>query len=68
MSLAARHHVAERKGLRESAQAASAETLIVLGSLGLIAVHLVDDSFLQAEPGTGVGDHLVSGLVPLAVP
>ena len=66
MSLAV-DHVAERKGLRESVQAASAETLIVLGSVGLIAVHLVDDSFLQAEPGTGVADHLVSGFVPLAV-
>jgi hypothetical protein len=59
--------VAERKGLRDRVKAASAETLVALGAFGLIAVHLVDDSFLQPEPGTGVADHLVSGLVPLAV-
>jgi hypothetical protein len=59
--------VAERKGLRDRVKAASTETLVALGAFGLIGVHLVDDSFLQAEPGTGVADHLVSGLVPLAV-
>ena len=59
-------HVAERKGFHESVKAARAETLVALGAFGLIAVHLVDDSFLQAEPGTSVADHLVSGLVPLA--
>ena len=59
--------VAERKGLRDRVKAASAETLVALGGFGLIAVHLVDDSFLQPEPGTAVADHLVSGLVPLAV-
>jgi fermentation-respiration switch protein FrsA (DUF1100 family) len=31
------------------------------------AVHVLDDSFLQPEPGTSAGDHLVSGLVPLAL-
>src|SRR6187399_2302553 len=37
----------------------------VLG-LTVIAFHIVDDSFLQPQPGTGADDHLVSGLVPLA--
>jgi uncharacterized protein len=60
-------HVAEGKGLRDSLKAASVETLLALGAFGLIAVHLVDDSFLQPEPGTGIVDHLVSGLVPLGV-
>jgi MYXO-CTERM domain-containing protein len=32
-----------------------------------IAVHVVDDNFVQPQPGTSAGDHLVSGLVPLAV-
>jgi uncharacterized protein len=32
-----------------------------------IALHVADDSFLQPEPGTSAADHLVSGLVPLAV-
>jgi uncharacterized protein len=35
--------------------------------LGLIALHVVDDSFLQPQAGTSARDHLVSGLVPLAV-
>jgi dienelactone hydrolase len=34
-------------------------------SLAALALHVVDDSFLQPQPGTGAGDHLVSGLVPL---
>jgi uncharacterized protein len=33
----------------------------------VIAVHIADDSFLQPQPGTSSGEHLVSGLVPLAV-
>jgi dienelactone hydrolase len=32
-----------------------------------IALHVLDDSFLQPSPGTSAGDHLVSGLIPLAV-
>ncbi len=32
----------------------------------LIAVHLLDDNFLQPQPGTSAGDHLVSGVIPLA--
>jgi hypothetical protein len=37
--------------------------LFLLGT-GAIAVHLLDDSFVQPEPGTSARDHLVSGLVP----
>jgi fermentation-respiration switch protein FrsA (DUF1100 family) len=32
--------------------------------LGVVALHIVDDNFLQPEPGTSISDHLVSGLVP----
>ena len=32
--------------------------------LGIVALHIVDDNFLQPQPGTSPGDHLVSGLVP----
>jgi uncharacterized protein len=39
---------------------------LFLGAVGLIALHVIDDSFLQPQPGTSAGDHLVSGLVPLA--
>lgn len=41
-------------------------TLATVG-LAVIALHVADDSFLQPQPGTSAGDHLVSGLVPLAV-
>jgi uncharacterized protein len=34
--------------------------------VALIAVHVIDDSFVQPEPGTAASDHLVGGLVPLA--
>jgi dienelactone hydrolase len=36
-------------------------------ALAVIAVHIVDDSFVNPQPGTAAGDHLVSGLVPLAL-
>jgi uncharacterized protein len=36
-------------------------------AIALIAVHVIDDNFVQPQPGTSAGDHLVSGLVPLAV-
>jgi uncharacterized protein len=41
------------------------EQRLFLAALGLIALHVADDSFLQPQPGTSAGDHLVSGLVPL---
>jgi len=31
----------------------------------VIALHVVDDNFLQPQPGASAGNHLVSGLVPL---
>jgi dienelactone hydrolase len=40
---------------------------LVLLALGLMAVHVIDDNFVEPRPGTAAGDHLVSGLVPLAV-
>jgi len=43
------------------------ERRFFLALVGLIALHVADDSFLQPQPGTSAGDHLVSGLVPLAV-
>jgi hypothetical protein len=41
------------------------ERTVVLLAIGAVALHVVDDNFLQPEPGTGAGDHLASGLVPL---
>ena len=43
------------------------ETTVARVAIGLIALHVVDDNFLQPEPGTSAADHLVSGLVPLAL-
>ena len=49
-----------------SAHAGRLETALFRLSVGVVAVHLLDDSFLQPQPGTSAGDHLVSGLVPFA--
>jgi hypothetical protein len=43
------------------------ERAVLLIGVGVIALHVIDDSFLQPQPGTSAGDHLVGGLVPLAV-
>ncbi len=40
--------------------------LATLG-IGVVALHVADDNFLQPNPGTSAADHLVSGLVPLAL-
>jgi hypothetical protein len=36
-------------------------------ALGIAALHVVDDNFLQPQPGTSAGDHLVGGLVQVAL-
>jgi hypothetical protein len=35
-------------------------------AIAVIALHVLDDNFVQPQPGTAATDHLVSGLVPLA--
>jgi hypothetical protein len=42
------------------------QRLVFLIAVAVIALHVLDDSFIQPEPGTSPADHLVSGLVPLA--
>ena len=32
-------------------------------ALGIATLHVIDDNFLQPQPGTSAGDHLVGGLV-----
>jgi hypothetical protein len=47
---------------------ASARThRIFLAAVMVIALHVADDSFLQPNPGTSAGDHLLGGLVPIAL-
>jgi len=36
-------------------------------ALAVVSLHLVDDNFLQPNPGTSAADHLVSGLAPLGL-
>jgi fermentation-respiration switch protein FrsA (DUF1100 family) len=47
--------------------AARLETALAVGALLVLALHVLDDNFLQPRPGTSAADHLASGLVPLAV-
>ncbi len=51
---------------REARSMRRSPGLFVAG-VGAIALHVLDDNFVQPQPGTAAGDHLVSGLVPLAV-
>jgi dienelactone hydrolase len=50
-----------------AARTATWETRLAVGGLLLIALHVLDDSFLQPQPGTSARDHVVSGLVPIAL-
>jgi hypothetical protein len=51
--------------LRSSGWVPRGHTLFV-ALTALIGLHVIDDSFLQPQPGTSAADHLVSGLAPLA--
>jgi uncharacterized protein len=42
------------------------EWTLAATALAIVAVHILDDSFFQPQPGTSAADHLVSGLVPFA--
>ncbi|MGZ8795686.1 MAG: hypothetical protein ACXW0F_13740, partial [Gaiellaceae bacterium] len=54
-------------GLRQWVRATPLETTLVLGSLAVIALHVLDDNYLQPQPGTSAADHLASGLIPVAI-
>jgi uncharacterized protein len=43
------------------------ETGLFRLALAVIAVHVIDDNFVQPNRGVSASDHLVSGLVPLAL-
>ena len=45
----------------------SLDTTIVRVVTAVIGLHVVDDNFLQPNPGTSAADHLLGGLVPLAL-
>jgi len=58
---------ARRPALARASAALRDETARVRLALGVVALHIADDNFLQPEPGTSAGDHLASGLVPIAI-
>ncbi|HSK14552.1 MAG TPA: hypothetical protein VK915_00130 [Gaiellaceae bacterium] len=43
------------------------DTGLVRLALGVVALHVADDNYLQPEPSPSPGDHLANGLVPIAV-
>lgn len=57
----------ERDGSGPGARVGCREYRLFLLALGLAAIPIVDDNFVHTEPGVWAGDHLLSGLVPLAV-
>ena len=46
---------------------AKTEYGLFLLAIGLVAIPIVDDNYVHPAAGTSAGDHLMSGLVPLAV-
>ena len=68
MSELAHTHPAERsRPLSRVAAALRTEAGVVVAATAVIGLHVVDDNFLQPNPGTSAGDHLFGGLVPLAL-
>jgi hypothetical protein len=65
-SAASRASRSGRRALRVAALARP-ETLLAAFGLVVVSIHVLDDSFLQPQPGTSAGDHLAGGLVPIAV-
>src|SRR3954470_17485336 len=45
----------------------SRATVVFLIGIALIAIHVLDDNYVQPQRGMSPGDHVVSGLVPLAL-
>src|SRR4051794_24791818 len=43
------------------------EATSVYVATGVLCIHVLDDNFLEPQPGTQAHDHLASGLVPIAL-
>jgi fermentation-respiration switch protein FrsA (DUF1100 family) len=68
MSAAAHPSVESRKAAATRvAAAALTDTGLARIAFAVGAVHVVDDNFLQPQPGTSAGDHLVGGLIQTAL-
>ena len=66
MTTAASHSVDAQVRSQLRIRLASEHGLAIV-ALVVVALHVVDDNFVQPQPGTSAADHLVSGLVPLAL-
>ena len=67
MSTAIAHPTPAARSRAIAARAVAAlrtETGLARVALGAVALHTVDDAFLQPNPGTSAGDHLAGGLIP----
>ena len=42
------------------------EATVAAAATAVLVLHLLDDNFIQPQPGSSARDHLVSGLVPIA--
>ena len=63
-------HPASESGKAAATRVAAAlrtEAGLARVALGVAALHVVDDNFLQPQPGTSAADHLVGGLVQTAL-
>ena len=67
MGIAADHLAERRRGVIERVRSAGLESSLAAAGFGLVCLHILDDSFIQPQPGTSAGDHLLSGLVPAAI-
>jgi uncharacterized protein len=45
----------------------SASAIAFFVAVSILCLHVLDDNFLQPQPGTNAADHVVSGLVPVAI-
>jgi fermentation-respiration switch protein FrsA (DUF1100 family) len=64
---ASEHDAGSTSSKSRAARLALTGENVALACLAIVALHLVDDAFLQPEPGMSAPDHLVSGLVPVGL-
>jgi hypothetical protein len=61
------HPLPARSLAGRAAAALRTEVGLVRAALGVVALHTVDDAFLQPNSGTSAADHLAGGLIPTAL-
>jgi dienelactone hydrolase len=67
MTAIATPHSPTTSRLAAAAAALRTEAGLARLGMGVVALHVVDDNWLQPNPGTSAGDHLFGGLVPLTL-